>query len=541
MVDLVYIFQHSKNSDEEIRFSMRSVEAYAPWVRKVWIFGDRPEWLSSDHSVVEHVPHDRTAWIGRYRMPVKNGFLLHWLASLIPDLTQEYLYCADDYVLLSELSMERARTFRYIQDLATVKTRGTGTFKESLWRTFDLLKRKGYGGLNFESHSPVMLTKRRVMEAFREFEDFVTEDRFQGPLAMTSILNHAMKQEKFQPVLLSEERPLAGFHDKPAKYEEIVSKCEGKLFLNFDDSAYSEGMRRFLTERFPNPSRFEQEYSGPKYMPRNCSAGSLSISAYTPENSTPSPAVNSHVNDGPLGISKALDQIDSEPSRCVVLVPHQGRIVARCQSALLELERRGYVVRRVEGYSAIDAARNQMATDALKDGFDETMWIDSDVGFEPDDVDRIRQNGIPICCAIYPMKGRRSIAAHIIPGTKQIPFGAHGGLMELMYAGTGFLHVRRNVYEQIRDKLQLVECNTHDRSLFPFFQPLVRSWRSGAWSLGEDYSFCHRARQAGIPIVADTRVRLWHFGEYGYSWEDAGIERDRYANFNFILADDGTS
>ena len=44
-----------------------------------------------------------------------------------------------------------------------------------------------------------------------------------------------------------------------------------------------------------------------------------------------------------------------------------------CEDALKALEIKGYPVRRVRGYSAIDAARCQMATDALGDGFDELM------------------------------------------------------------------------------------------------------------------------------------------------------------------------
>jgi len=142
----------------------------------------------------------------------------------------------------------------------------------------------------------------------------------------------------------------------------------------------------------------------------------------------------------------------------MVLVPFQGRIVSQCQAGLLELERRGYTVRRIEGYSAIDQARNQLSSDALADGFDETMWIDSDVGFDPNDVDKLRQHGLPVSCEICPKKGKRELAVHILPGTAKIQFGVHGGLHELLYGGTGFLHVRRHVHSSLahwRLRLQL--------------------------------------------------------------------------------------
>ncbi len=248
-----------------------------------------------------------------------------------------------------------------------------------------------------------------------------------------------------------------------------------------------------------------------------------------------------------IGTPSPSGSVDLNPARCAVLVPHQGRIVSRCQAALVELERRGYIVRRVEGYSAIDQARNQIGSDALHDGFQETMWIDSDVGFDPDDVDKLRRHGLPITCGVYPKKGKRELAIHILPGTERFRFGVLGGLTEILYAGTGFLHVRREAYETIAGTLKLPLCNEHTKHpLWPFFQPLIRSapykageptdskvGRTGHWYLAEDYAFCHRARQSGLPIMADTTIRLWHIGDYGYSWEDAGIDRPRFGDFDY--------
>jgi hypothetical protein len=94
-----------------------------------------------------------------------------------------------------------------------------------------------------------------------------------------------------------------------------------------------------------------------------------------------------------------------DPRKCVVLVPFIGFIHQECEEALKELERRGYPVRRVGGYAAIDQGRNQMATDALLDGFEETLWIDADVGFHPDSVERLRSHPHPIVCGVYPQKG----------------------------------------------------------------------------------------------------------------------------------------
>lgn len=225
-----------------------------------------------------------------------------------------------------------------------------------------------------------------------------------------------------------------------------------------------------------------------------------------------------------------------DPKRCVVLVPYTSHVVPACEAGLRELERRGYPVWRVGGYAAIDQGRSQMATDALNQGFEETMWIDSDIGFDADAVDRLRSHGEPIVCGVYPQKGRRVLACHVLPGTPELVFGAGGGLTEVLYAGGGFLHVRRRVYMDVMRRFGLPLCNeAQGRPLIPFFRPMVRPHDDGAWYLAEDFAFCEAARQCGHRVLADTSVRLWHIGQHTYGWEDAGVAPERYDTFRLAL------
>jgi len=233
------------------------------------------------------------------------------------------------------------------------------------------------------------------------------------------------------------------------------------------------------------------------------------------------------------GVPKPRYQDPLDPRRCVILVPFFGSIVQECEEALKELERRGYQVRRVGGYAAIDQARNQLATDALVHGFEETMWIDSDIGFHPDDVDKLRRHGLPIVCGIYPQKSKRAFACEFLPGMQRVTFGEEGGVQEILYAGTGFLLIRREVYSTMQLKLDLPVCNErYERPMIPFFEPLVRTVDDGHWYLAEDFSFCERAARSGFRVHADTSIRLWHIGAYRYGWEDVGLEQVRHASFS---------
>jgi hypothetical protein len=232
----------------------------------------------------------------------------------------------------------------------------------------------------------------------------------------------------------------------------------------------------------------------------------------------------------------ALPSIDR--SKCVVLVPVWGSIDHQCELALRGLETAGYAVWRVPGFSAIDVARNRIAADALASGFEETLWIDSDIFFRLDDVERLRSHALPIACAVYAKQARRELAVRPLPGTEQILFGCDGGLTEVLYCGGGFLLVRRQVYADIQEKLKLPVCDQRfGRPMVPYFQPMVLQDADGHRYLGDDYAFCERARRCGYAIWADTTIRLGHIGSYPYSWEDAGEDPRRFQTYRFLVND----
>src|SRR5690349_5020053 len=100
----LFFLKHSPHADEELRFALRGIEKNAPWVEKVWVFGDRPHFLSEDTSVVEHVPHELVARAAKFKTPVTNFFLLLYLSSLIPELSPEFLWFCDDFIIIRPLS-----------------------------------------------------------------------------------------------------------------------------------------------------------------------------------------------------------------------------------------------------------------------------------------------------------------------------------------------------------------------------------------------------------------------------------------------------
>jgi hypothetical protein len=120
--------------------------------------------------------------------------------------------------------------------------------------------RKGYTAFNFETHTPTYLTKARILHAYCDFRDFITEDQFFGVMAATAIGNHAHRHRRTTLTDIRKEGSRAGYWGAPpATYEDVLRDVEGKTFFNCDHLAFGDTIRRFLSERFPSKSRFERD------------------------------------------------------------------------------------------------------------------------------------------------------------------------------------------------------------------------------------------------------------------------------------------
>lgn len=221
----------------------------------------------------------------------------------------------------------------------------------------------------------------------------------------------------------------------------------------------------------------------------------------------------------------------NDPSKCVVLVPVAKTIEPECEKGLTELASRGHPVRFLRGGSQIDLVRSAMASQAIHDGFRELMWIDSDISFDPSDVDTLRSHGHPFVAGLYVKKDRNEFACQFA-GPGQVKFGVDGGLIEVASVGMGFTYIHADVFAKVKDVCGLPECGGgYDPSLkvVPYFIPMVVDDGSGGHVyLSEDYSFTMRVKQCGIRILADTTVKLGHIHRHVKTWDDL-VGRTEYA------------
>lgn len=161
--------------------------------------------------------------------------------------------------------------------------------------------------------------------------------------------------------------------------------------------------------------------------------------------------------------------------------------------------------------SCIHDARNKFAADAINGGFDRLVMLDSDMTFDGDLLERLNTDldtGIDYVSGIcfqrhYPTKpcvytnvswemsenGIISTAEPYLDYPKDQLFECGG-------TGCAAVMIRTSLLKQVWDEFDLP------------FHPFPR--------MGEDLSFCWRAKQLGAKLYCDSRIKVGHCGEFCY-------------------------
>lgn len=82
--------------NEELKYSLRSLEKYASWINHVYIVTDRqiPDWLNLKYEKVSIIDHSKI--MPKETIPCFNSAIIEYFLSFIPNLSEQFLYGNDD-------------------------------------------------------------------------------------------------------------------------------------------------------------------------------------------------------------------------------------------------------------------------------------------------------------------------------------------------------------------------------------------------------------------------------------------------------------
>lgn len=164
------------------------------------------------------------------------------------------------------------------------------------------------------------------------------------------------------------------------------------------------------------------------------------------------------------------------------------------------------------GNCHVDDVRNSLVREFLKTDATDLVFIDDDVGFPPENLLAIVSPDRDIVAGVYPKK-EFPASFPVLPIPGEIWADADG-LVEVEGVPTGFLRIRRNVLETLRDKaVSFIGQNGEDLPYHIIFERMVANNKR----MSGDYAFCHKARAAGFKVHAAPELHFTHSGMHTWS------------------------
>ena len=279
----------------ELRYSLRSLERYAPWVRAVYLVsnGQLPAWLNRAHPRLVLVRHEQI-FGDADDLPTFNSHAIEANLHRIPGLSARYLYLNDDVFFGSEATPADfigehtgQRIFLdswpmpYDRHNGSATDRALAHSQELLNAHFGLRRRRAI------AHTP-QLYQRAIVEELAgiwptQFRA-TSQHRFRAPddLALKVLYFHFLiesRQHRYFPAHLDTANwartyafaRLTGNAAQDRGQVEAITAARPKFFCINDDMGGDSGagleasvgmLKRFLESYFPGPSGFEISAGG---------------------------------------------------------------------------------------------------------------------------------------------------------------------------------------------------------------------------------------------------------------------------------------
>lgn len=246
-IDVVYILGKGSHwHNNEIRFSLRSLEKNFKF-GQVFIVGELPEWARN----VIHIPVEDA-----FRNKLQNARTKYLVACNDPRISKDFVLMNDDFFFMKPMEKipyyARGTSEKQIENH---QTKG-GYYFESIKRTKVKIANLGYTGqvMDFEVHAPIIFNKEKMKNVI----SVVGGEH----VCLLRTCYGNLQGVDFEVV----DDFKAG--DVGTFYKQIK---RGREFISISDSmVISDEFRKWIWEKFPDPSKFEEDVGiGSQVSPGN--------------------------------------------------------------------------------------------------------------------------------------------------------------------------------------------------------------------------------------------------------------------------------
>lgn len=266
---------------QELKYSLRSIEQYLPWVNHIYIVTDNqvPMWLNINHPKITIIDHRDI--LPPDALPTFNSMAIETALHRIPGLSEHFIYANDDCFVNQPLSPDfffdkKGNPIVYVRQFTrlqfdALKQRHQNESWMKLWSTPHHLMQTRFhdNTILVDNHNMLGYRKSYLSEATRVFSaefERTSHSRFRQDtdlsLMIVPLLDHFRKRNtilpnKHPPRQKCEYAGLEIYHN----LKDLVSVSTCTFCLNDGPGLTPqdhERITRFMQARFPIPSSFEK-------------------------------------------------------------------------------------------------------------------------------------------------------------------------------------------------------------------------------------------------------------------------------------------
>lgn len=268
-----------KNNDE-LKYSLRSVEKFASWINKIFIVTDNqvPFWLNTNCEKIKVVDHSEI--IPKDKLPVFNSCVIEDRVPFIDDLSEHFLLANDDTFFWGDVDekffFDEGKTiFRVGKRIKNKEYRHL--YGHSVYKAYQMIKDKfGVSVPYFPHHNIDAYEKSAFLDCIKEFQsdfDETLNHKFRTPEDVQRVIVSFYAMAKNRAIIKETEvNPLLKFFGlknleseylglKKSNLQKIRNSNAKLLCINDNRKTTDfdrEMMVKILEEKFPKPSQFER-------------------------------------------------------------------------------------------------------------------------------------------------------------------------------------------------------------------------------------------------------------------------------------------
>jgi hypothetical protein len=270
--------QHHFRSRDELRYSLRSLDMFAPWVRQVFVVTDdqRPSFLTFNDPSLTVVNHSEIA--DSDLLPVFSSYAITSWIHHIPGLSEHYLYMNDDVFLGRDVDPSLffhpsgiAKLFPSWRQPRMGEISGDEAIFVSKAKHHGTLLEKEFGRTpsHLVTHAPHSTIKSVMGEIEQRFDEQIRHTRQHRFRHADDLVIDHLYHYYAQITGKAVNGPLTyayvslGDRRQLAALERLLSGRDHDVFCLNDDPVHKSGgiddeeIARFLERYFPVPSRWE--------------------------------------------------------------------------------------------------------------------------------------------------------------------------------------------------------------------------------------------------------------------------------------------